>query len=102
MKPYLNLSMTSQEIADLTGEILAVCLGAVLWVWMWWYVITKIGHRGLARKLWMVGMCIPPLLPIVMVLLLVMPWPVCRQLRQMKKQSGGTDIDAELRRLRSN
>lgn len=94
--------MTSQDVADLIGQILALSLAAVLWTWLWWHVITKIGYRGLARKLWLVGMCIPPFLSITLVLLLALPWPICRQLRQMKKQLNGNDIEAELRQLRSN
>jgi uncharacterized membrane protein len=94
--------MTSQEIADLTGHILGVCLAAILWGWLWWHVITKIGYQGLLRRLWLVGMCIPPLFAIVMVLLLVLPWPICRQLRQLKKQQSDGAIDDELRQLRSN
>ena len=92
--------------SDKFALLLGYALGVVLWLWLWWHVIGKIGYRGLARKLWLVGMCVPPFFGLVMIFLLLLPWPVYRQLRQLREQNKrlqpGSDIDEELKRLRSN
>jgi type VI protein secretion system component VasK len=90
--------------ADVFGQILAYALTAVLWAWLWLHIITKIGYRGLARRLWLVSMCIPPFLGIAWILLFLLPWPVHRELRQLKKESQKVakqaDIDDELERMK--
>jgi hypothetical protein len=94
--------MSSADAAQVIGEILGYILGAILWAWLWWHIITKIGYRGLVRKLWLVGMCIPPFLGITWILLFLLPWPVHRELKQLRKESQKvakqTDIDDELKR----
>lgn len=91
-------------MAEKITLLVPYAIAAVLWVLLWWHTITKIGYRGLARKLWLVGMCIPPFLSVVLVCLLVLPWPVLRQLRQLRKQNSlpEDEIEAELRSLREN
>jgi hypothetical protein len=64
---------------------ISTALTAVLWAWMWLFIISKIGYRGLYRKLWLVGMCLPPILPAVMIALLLLPWPIYRELKRLRK-----------------
>lgn len=78
--------------------ILSTALTAVLWVWLWLHVSSKIGYRGLARKLWLVAMCLPPTMPIAMIALLVLPWPIHQELRKLKKAI--PEIQSELERLK--
>ena len=39
--------------------VISTALTAVLWAWMWLFIISKIGYRGLSRKLWLVGTSTP-------------------------------------------
>lgn len=82
---------------DPAVEILGLALTAVLWAWMWLHVITKAGYRGLPRKLWLVGICLPPVAPFVVIALLISPWPVYRELKRLRKSI--PEIKAELERL---
>ena len=82
---------------DAVPLVLGTALTAVLWAWFWWHVISKVGYRGLARKLWLVAMCIPPLPAATMLLLLALPWPVYGQLRRQVK--AGEELEAELKQL---
>jgi hypothetical protein len=98
-------TVSSTSSADTVVLILSVALTAVFWVWMWWHVISKIGYRDLPRKLWIVGMCLPPFFGFVMILLLVLPWPVHRQLRQVRKRASELEalsgVDEQLKQLRN-
>lgn len=78
--------------------VISTALTAVLWAWMWLFIISKIGYRGLSRKLWLVGMCLPPVFPAVMLALLLLPWPVQRELKKLKKAI--PEIQSELERLK--
>lgn len=67
-------------------DFVPVVIAFLLWVWMWWHVTTKIGYRGWLRKVWLVCLCIPPVGPVAMFLILVLPWPICKQLRQKEQE----------------
>lgn len=90
--------------ADVFAQILAYALTAVLWAWLWLHIITKIGYRGLARRLWLVSMCIPPLLGVAWILLFVLPWPAFRELKQLRQENEKlarqNAINEELKRLK--
>lgn len=83
--------------AEFVGLILSYAASAIFWAWMWLHIISKIGYRGLSRKLWLIGMCIPPVLPGVMIALLLLPWPVHQELRKLKKAI--PEIKAEFERM---
>ena len=78
--------------------ILSTALTAVLWAWMWLHIISKIGYRGLSRKLWLVGMCLPPIFPAVMIGLLILPWPIQQELKKLRKAI--PEIKSELERIK--
>ncbi|HEY9672724.1 MAG TPA: hypothetical protein V6D11_14865 [Waterburya sp.] len=85
---------------DLIIQILAYITTAICWFWLWWHVTSKIGYRGLTRKFWVAGMCIPPIAPFTLLLLMVLPWPVCKHLRQAQAVQKSESINSELEQLR--
>jgi MFS family permease len=83
--------------------IIAGALFAVLWVIFWGHFISRLGYRGALRKWWLVGMCIPPFFSLVFIAMVLLPWPVRRQLKQFQKQLPPVNpIEDELKRMRDN
>jgi hypothetical protein len=83
------------------GRVIVLILAAIMWVWLWYHTITKIGYRGEHRRWWLVGLCIPPINGFVLLALLVLPWPIQKQLKQLKQQGSPVPgVDDELEQLR--
>ncbi|HAA31089.1 MAG TPA: hypothetical protein DCE56_29515 [Cyanobacteria bacterium UBA8553] len=93
----------------------AIALTAILWVFLWGHIIYKLGYRGIIRKLLLVGMCIPPVNWFVFLGMMLLPWPVHIQLRQVQKQLDAQSsvkpvkpsvpidpVEAELKRMKDN
>ncbi len=95
-----------------TQDLIPLLFAWLIYCAFWWFLITKFGWRGKARLIFLALMSVPPIHEALqavsascLIFLLIWPWPVykeLRQLRQMKKQRPGDDIDAELRQLRTN
>ena len=89
---------------DVFARLLAYVIIAALWVWFAWSLTAKLGYRGLSRKLWFVSLCIPFLLGFTLVAILALPWPVYKELLQLRAESQKlakqNDIERELKRLK--
>lgn len=68
------------------GDIAALVVAIALWVLMWWSFFSKMGFRSWPRRLMVFCCVLPPVLSVILIVLAIIPWPVNRQLRQLRKQ----------------
>lgn len=86
------------------ADVLALLAAAATWFLFWWVFLSKLGYRGRLQWFLTVGMCIPLIAPIEFLILLALPSPVWREVRQLRKQvkelTQPYSVDTELERLR--
>ncbi len=95
---------------DLIPTLIGYALGWAVFCWFWWFIISKFGWRGRARFILLALMAIPPAHPALasisvgcLFFMLIWPWPIYKELRQLRKQRGievRDEIDLELQRLK--
>jgi asparagine N-glycosylation enzyme membrane subunit Stt3 len=64
----------------------AFLITLVIWGLIWWGWFSKMGYRGNTRWFLVIGSLFPPTLAIELLVLGCITWPVCKELKQLKKQ----------------
>lgn len=99
----------SSTTHDLIPTVIGTICTAIAWGLIWWHVISKMGYKRRFRQILLALMFIPGVNAGCLMFLLLFPWPVRREIRELKKQlaelqqrlPGHTrQIDEELKRLR--
>lgn len=87
------------------SDVLALLAAAATWIALWWWFLSKMGYRGKVRWFLLVGMCLPPIAPMLFFALLVLPAPVWLEVRKLRKQikelTQPYSVEAELEKLRN-
>ena len=72
---------------------IVLLFAGITWILLWFWVISRIGYRGKVRLGITVLMCIPPINIITFMIMLILPFPLEREVKELRKRVALLDSD---------
>jgi peptidoglycan/LPS O-acetylase OafA/YrhL len=92
----------AEDVAAIASFVFSLLLAIVIAEWSMWRLVSKAGYQGVGRWVWFVFLGCPVTTIWSLLVFVLVPWPVQKQLKAKQQQLEPVldPVEAELRQMR--